>query len=94
MGWSCTAKVSETMQKLEKGCIAQTGSQNAFKANGMEYFWELSNREYECGKATGKIVKINREGFIAGSTPFEIAAGGEITKGAKLLKPLLEVKGA
>jgi hypothetical protein len=55
MGWSCRADAGRTMRKWIDACVAQTGSQNNYTANGQGYFWEVSRTEHRDGAITGTI---------------------------------------
>jgi hypothetical protein len=61
MGWSCRADAHETMQKWTAACVAQTGSQNEFDADGVRYFWELSRTEHDDGAITGTIMRVTEK---------------------------------
>jgi hypothetical protein len=58
MGWSCTSAVSNTLAKLKRECIRQTGRQNEFRFGRSTYFFELNGKEYPDGSAFVEIFKM------------------------------------
>jgi hypothetical protein len=86
MGWSCSAAASRVMEVWTEACIAATDSQNTWKVNGIEYFWERSNTEHSDGAITGQIHKVDTAGFCHSAGSFKIEGDGTITRVPKFLK--------
>jgi hypothetical protein len=86
MGWSYTAAAGCVMDKWTNACIAQTGSQNTFKVDGNEYFWEASNKEHDDGHVSGSIHKMNADGTCRRVGSFYIDPNGNINVAPKFLK--------
>lgn len=58
MGWSCTADVAKTAEKISDFCIKSTGSQNVWKYKGRYFFWETGLREYDDGRISGMVYEL------------------------------------
>ena len=86
MGWSCSKAASEVMEKWEKACRDDTGSQNTYTVNGNRYFFEVSRREHHDGAITGTIQKFIGETHARIVSSFRIEGNGTITRGPKILK--------
>jgi len=92
MGWSCAKDADDTMQKWTAACIAQTGSQNVYKAGGQTYFWDISRTEHDDGAITGTILRMEGNGDINGvnhayrAGTFRINGDGTIARAPAFLK--------
>jgi hypothetical protein len=67
-----------TMARITKSCINQTGSQNVYKYKGIRYMWEINPVEHRDGSITGTIYR-----FDAGQRvgAFKISGKGTIVSG-------------
>ena len=88
MGWSCRADAANTMDRWTEFCIAQSGSQNTFKANGHTYFWEASRTEHSDGAITGSVHKMLPGGLCRKSGTFRIEGNGQVTRAPACLAEL------
>jgi hypothetical protein len=57
MGWSCSDKAGQVLDKWSKACVAQTGNSNLFEVNGKKFHFEISRTEHHDGSVTGTIRK-------------------------------------
>jgi len=65
MGWSCSVLAANTLNVIQKLCITQSGMQNMFEHKGKRYFFEVTRKEYICGKITGSV--FGMDGYKIGS---------------------------
>ena len=87
MGWSCSQKSSQTMDKWTAACLKSTGSQNTYKNRGETYFFENSRREYEDGAITGTIWRfLPNDTHVRKSSSFRINGDGSIERAPSFLK--------
>lgn len=94
MGWSCSTAASEAMGAWTDACWESTRTQNTWKAaDGSEFFWELSRKEWDDGAITGSIIALGpptgspdgaRSGRKVGS--FKINGDGSIARAPAFLK--------
>lgn len=92
MGWSCRADAARTMEAWTAACVSQTGSQNTYRVDGAEFFWEVSRTEHSDGAITGMIVKVVGPGSTPDSTmcrrvgTFRINGDGTVARAPRFLK--------
>lgn len=59
MGWSCSKAANDALKPLDDLCRETTGSSNTWKtADGREFFFETSRREYPDGAITGEVIEM------------------------------------
>ena len=99
MGWSCRKEAGEVTDAWTKACIAQTGSQNTFKAgdgrseSGEQhtFFWETSRVEHGDGAITGAIWRFVGEDSCRRCGTFRIEGNGIITRAPKFLREAIKM---
>ncbi len=98
MGWSATMEACNTLDRITKICIAETGAQNTFVYKGNLYMWE-TGREQDDGSITGSIIKLidngideqgykRYSGYEAGS--LKINADGSIERFLRFKRELMD----
>jgi len=88
MGWSCRIETSKTIERLQDACVASTGSSNTVELpGGRRYFFELSNREYADGHATGRVFRTINDTQALPRERFSISPEGKV-KGPAWLQAL------
>jgi len=89
MGWSCTAKASQTLDKMADKCHANSGITNVWKDAKGKYMFETSRREHDDGHITGTIWKFfTEEGHVKKSGSLYINPDGTIRNAPKFLKDI------
>jgi hypothetical protein len=83
MGQSWSSAAGKVFDNITRACIRQSGSQNVYTHNGMQYFWENDGKTHTDGSITGSIHKKVRGGAVrAGS--FKISGDGKKVTGIGL----------
>ena len=90
MGWSCSKAASDTMQRWERACVAQTQSSNTYRASiggiERECFFEHSTREHADGSITGSAYQIDSAGMAHSMGPWRINGDGTVNAYPRGLK--------
>ncbi len=92
MGWSCSAVADETLKLWTKHCVSTHGSQNTYRVNGVEYFFDVSRREYDDGRICGTVYRMESDGagrgFCRKVSTFRINGDGTVDRAPAVLKAL------
>jgi hypothetical protein len=86
MGWSCRADAGATLDKWTAACVAQTGSQNTYTVDGVQYFFEVSRHEYDDGRITGQIFRMEANNMCRKVSSFRINPDGSVQQAPAFLK--------
>lgn len=90
MGWSCSKKAGDVLDKITDACYAKTGISNVYTSRGNKYFFEGSRKEHSDGAITGVIWKYTSETHVRKAGSFRINGDGTI---ARMPKGMREVGG-
>ena len=83
MGWSCSAKAYQELERIQDYCRRDSGgSSNTFSENGQTYFFEVDGKEHEGGAITGTVYEIQTAKPVG---DFRIEPDGKISAFPKLL---------
>jgi hypothetical protein len=91
MGWSCTTKASDAMDRLTEACVkASGGSQNEFpESNGVWLFWEVDRVEFDDGHVTGEVHRMLPGHMCRHECRFVITPEGRLEGGHKWMRDVL-----
>ena len=89
MGWSCTAKASDTERRISAWCRATTGSSNVFEHGGSRYFYEVGD-ETKSGAIFGEVFKMVGDSSAVPVGSFNINPEGKFTHGPAAMKAAAE----
>ena len=93
MGWSCTTKAGDTMQKIFDAIARNFGSQNQWEdKKGTQYFWEVGHTEHDDGHISGDVYRCyeqNGKPLCCKSSSIYINPDGSIRRAPASLLRLL-----
>jgi hypothetical protein len=92
MGWSCTVKASDAMDKIQAACretqteTKENRPSNVYHANGERYFFEATRRDQPDGGVSGSIHLCIGETLCRKVATFRIDGQGNVVRGPKLFR--------
>lgn len=86
MGWSCSGRAGDVMDRWTAACRASTGSSNVFNDKGKSYFWEDDGREHDDGSVTGSVYLTLPNGRAREVSKFRIDGDGRVDSAPHFLR--------